>query len=435
VLIDIPKDVAANMLDVNWDEVHVNLRGYRPTVKGNTKMIRRIVEELLAAKKPVLYVGGGILRSNAARELTMLARLLHIPVTVTLMGKGAFPETDPLSLGAPGMHGTVPANYALDQADLIICIGARFDDRVTGDVSRFATQARIIHVDVDPAEIGKVMRTDVPVVGDAKHVLVELIEELAPRSAQYPDLSVWDAQVAAWKAAHPLKWDDDLGKSCPTQCAPREHPAHCGSTRCHGKHGILKPQAIIRRIWEMTHGEAIVATDVGQHQMWAMQYYLVNEPNHFLSSSGLGTMGFGLPAAIGAQLGNPTQEVWCFSGDGSFQMNSQELATAVANKLPIRIALFNNGVLGMVRQWQKMFYAQRYSQVGLDVGTPDFVKLAEAYGAIGIRVADPCEVDAAIAQARRVTDGPVLIDFICDAEENVLPMIPAGKSVAEMILE
>jgi acetolactate synthase-1/2/3 large subunit len=262
-----------------------------------------------------------------------------------------------------------------------------------------------------------------------------MVEELATQSEKYPDISAWDAQVTTWKERHPLSWDDDLDKCCDKACGNLDAPAKCGSTQCTGKHGVIKPQAVMRQIWEATNGDAIIATDVGQHQMWAMQHYLVKEPEHFISSAGLGTMGFGLPAAIGAQFGNPDKEVWCITGDGSIQMNSQELATAVIHKLPIRIALFNNGVLGMVRQWQKMFFKERYSQVGLDVGTPDFVKLAEAYGAVAIRVTDPADVPAAIAQARKITDRPVLIDFICETEENVLPMIPAGQSVAEMILE
>jgi len=292
-----------------------------------------------------------------------------------------------------------------------------------------------VHVDVDPAEIGKVMRTEIPVVGDAKHVLAELLEELAPMSEEYPDFSAWDAQVTAWKDKYPLKWDDDTSKHCARSCGPLAKPDKCGSTQCIGKHGIIKPQAVIRELWEATKGEAIIATDVGQHQMWAMQFYLVNEANHFVSSAGLGTMGFGLPAAIGAQFGNPDKEVWCITGDGSIQMNSQELATAVIHKLPTRIGPLTNGVLVLVRQWQKMFFHARYSQVGLDVGTPDFVKLAEAYGAVGIRVTDPAEVRTAIDRARAVTDRPVLIDFICDTEENVMPMIPAGTSVAEMVIE
>ncbi|HOF86599.1 MAG TPA: biosynthetic-type acetolactate synthase large subunit [Armatimonadota bacterium] len=435
VLIDFPKDMATATIEVDWEDVQIRLRGYRPTVKGNTKMIRRALEEILRAQRPVLYVGGGIIRANAAPELTYLARALGIPVTATLMGKGAFPETDALYLGVPGMHGTAYANYALDAADLIICIGARFDDRVTGDVSRFAPNARIVHVDVDPAEVGKVMHADVPVVGDAKHVLVELLAELAESGERARDLAAWHAQIAGWKAAHPLKWSTDSRSACASQCGRAERPARCGATACTGGKGTLKPPAIISAIWTATGGKAIVATDVGQHQMWAMQYYLVDDPHHFVSSSGLGTMGFGLPAAIGAQFGNPEHEVWCITGDGSIQMNIQELATAVIHRLPIKIALMDNGFLGMVRQWQKMFYDMRYSQVGLNVGTPDFVKLAEAYGAVGLRVLDDAEVPAAIAEARRVTDRPVLIDFVCEMEDDVLPMIPAGQSVADMILE
>ncbi|HEY3415558.1 MAG TPA: thiamine pyrophosphate-dependent enzyme, partial [Armatimonadota bacterium] len=346
-----------------------------------------------------------------------------------------FPEMDPLSLGVPGMHGTAYANLAMDGADLIVCVGARFADRVIGDAERFARKARVIHIDVDPAEIGKVIPVDIPIVGDARQVLVALLEELQPHVDKLPDFSPWHAQIAAWKAEYPLKWSVDGERSCPNrENGERCDADHCGSTACPGRHGTIKGPAVIRALWEATDGRAIVTTDVGQHQMWAMQYYQVREPRQFISSAGLGTMGFGLPAAIGAQLGNPEKEVWCISGDGSLQMLAKELATAVIHHLPIKIALLNNGCLGMVRQMQAYFFGERYTQVGLNVGTPDFVKLAEAYGCAAIRVIDQADIPTAIAEARKVTDRPVLIDFICDAEEMVLPMIPGGKSVAEMIL-
>jgi acetolactate synthase I/II/III large subunit len=434
VLIDIPRDMSVGKLEFHWDDIHIRLRGYKPTTKGNTRMIRRALEVLLSARKPVIMAGGGVNRANAAEELTTLARLLRIPVTTTLLGKGCFPELDPLALGAPGMHGTAYANYAIDQADVILCIGARFDDRVTGNVSKFAPHARIIHIDVDPAEIGKVMKTEVPVVGDAREVICEMLAELAGRKDKFPDFSEWDAQIAAWKEQYPLKWATGH-HLCPMHCGQLAHPGKCGSTQCEDGHGLIKPPAVVRAIWERTGGNAIVATDVGQNQMWAMQYYLTREPRQFLSSGGMGTMGFGLPAAIGAQIGNPDREVWCIAGDGGIQMNSQELATAVIHELPLKIAVLNNGCLGMVRQWQHMFYGKRYSQVGLDVGTPDFVKLAEAYGAVGLRVTDPAAVCDTIDAARAITNRPVLMEFVCEMQENVFPMIPGGASVAEMVLE
>ena len=334
------------------------------------------------------------------------------------------------------MHGTAYANRALDRCDLIVCVGARFDDRVTGDLSRFAPEARVIHIDVDPAEIGKVRLADVPVVGDARSVLADMLAEFASVSGEMPDYSEWIGQIDEWKQEFPLLWSEEGGRIC------RSHEAReacgsdrCGSTICEGMHGAIKPPAVIRALWEATDGNAFVTTDVGQHQMWAMQHYLVREPNQFISSAGLGTMGFGLPAAIGAQFGQPDREVWCVTGDGSIQMNIQELATAVIHNLPIRIALLNNGCLGMVRQWQTMFYDGRYSQTGLNVGTPDFVRLAESYGCVAIRVEDMADVPDAINRARQVTDRPVLVEFMCEAEENVYPMIPAGKSIDEMMLK
>ncbi|MEI6519777.1 MAG: biosynthetic-type acetolactate synthase large subunit [bacterium] len=436
VLIDLPRDVAIAKITVDWDKVEMDLHGYRPTVKGNTKMIRRALEMLSTAKRPVLYVGGGIIRANAAEALTLFARAMQIPVTATLMGKGAFPELDDLYMGTPGMHGTAYANLAMDQADVIFCIGARFDDRVTGNVSKFAVNAKIIHADVDPAEIGKVKNADVPIVGDAKAVLEELLDELAKNDTPVADYSAWRATVNEWKEKYPLMWNLNCDRTCLQRpslesCGSKR----CGSTTCAGRQGILKAPMIIQELSRITENNAIVTTDVGQHQMWAMQYYLVKDSHQFASSAGLGTMGYGLPAAIGAQFGNPDREVWCITGDGSLQMNIQELATAFIHKLPIKIMLLNNGTLGMVRQWQTMFYEQRYSQIGLKVGTPDFVKLAEAYGCVGIRVVDPAGIHEAIDQARQINDRPVLIEFLCDMDEKVFPMIPAGQSVAEMIIK
>jgi acetolactate synthase-1/2/3 large subunit len=403
VLIDLPRDVAGAELDFEYPE-KVELRSYRPerADRGHAKMIEKAAQMIDRAERPVLYGGGGIITSGGERELAALAEKADIPVTMTLMGKGGFPEDHPLSLGMPGMHGTAYANYALNEADLIIAVGSRFDDRVTGRVSTFARKAEFIHIDIDPAEIGKSVAVQVPLVGDVKHVLGALVKKIKPN--QHP---AWSETIARWKQEFPLRW----------------------------KGNGLKPQFIVQEIHRATKGEAIIATEVGQHQMWAAQWYPCKRPRQFISSGGLGTMGYGFPAAIGAQVACPDRVVWDLAGDGSIQMNIQEMATAVHNRLPVKIAVFNNGYLGMVRQWQELFYKRRYAETDLEVGTPDFVKLAEAYGAVGLRVTEEAEVGPAVEKAMEMKDRPCLIDFRVAREENVMPMVPAGGSVDEMLVD
>ena len=401
VLIDLPRDVSQAELDFEYPD-RVELRGYQPQAKGHPLMIKKAAALIAGAERPVIIAGGGVVASGAAEELAELAQLINAPVTATLMGKGVFPERDELSLGMPGMHGTAYANYAVNGADVIIAVGMRFDDRVTGKLETFAPNAKFIHIDIDPAEIGKSVQPAVPIVGDVKLVLAALMKRLDQQ-----DHSQWLAVVREWKERYPLSY----------------------------KGNGLKPQMIVEQIHDITKGEAIVATEVGQNQMWAAQFYACQRPRQFLSSGGLGTMGYGFPAAIGAQVAFPDAVVWDIAGDGSIQMNIQELATAVANKLPVKVAILNNGYLGMVRQWQELFFGKRYSCVDLSCGMPDFVKLAEAYGAAGMRVDKEEEVRPALRKAMRLRDRPCLVDFRVNREENVMPMVPAGGSIDQMMID
>lgn len=351
------------------------------------------------SSKPVIIAGGGIISSGAYEELLQLVEKTGIPVTYTLMGKGAFPDRHSLCMGMLGMHGTVCANYAVSEADLLLAIGMRFDDRVTGNLSTFAPKAEIIHIDIDAAEIGKNVYADIPIVGDAKEVLREMLQRIKDKG-----YSEWQNRIQSWQKEYPLKYNQD---------------------------GKLKPQFVIQEICELTNGEAYIATEVGQNQMWAAQYYKCNYPRRFISSGGLGTMGFGLPAAIGVQVAHPEAVVFDIAGDGSVQMTSQELATAVQYRLPINVAILNNGCLGMVRQWQELFFKERYSETDLS-SSPDFVKLAEAYGARGLRITSQKEVRSALKEAIQSPE-PYILDFIVDPKENVFPMVPAGGSLNKML--
>ncbi|MFH0774537.1 MAG: biosynthetic-type acetolactate synthase large subunit [bacterium] len=398
VLIDIPKDVSTGKCKSIKLEA-VSLRSYNPTYKGHPIQIKKAAEAIAKAKKPVIYAGGGVILSNAADKLKELVKKTQIPVTNTLMGLGGFPGTHPLSLGMLGMHGTKYANFAISEADLLIAIGARFDDRITGKMDEFAKGATIIHIDIDPSEISKNIKCHIPIVGDVGLILEELNKIVEP-----PEISDWLSMISDWKEKYPLTYKNDEE---------------------------LRPQYVIEKIYELTNGEAIITTEVGQNQMWAAQYYKFDKPRRFLSSGGLGTMGYGFPAAIGAQVANPEATVFDIAGDGSIQMNIQELATAVAEKLPVKIAILNNQYLGMVRQWQELFYEKRYSHTDISVA-PDFVKLAEAYGILGIRVDRKGDVEKAIKKALAY-NGPVLLDFRITREENVFPMVPAGAALTQMM--
>jgi len=401
VLIDLPVDVQIATADFHYPR-DVAIRGYRPTIEGHKGQIKRIAKAVEKSTKPVLYIGGGIIISEASKELAELVKKTRIPVTTTLMAMGAFPGTHELNLGMLGMHGTVYANHAIQESDLIIAVGSRFDDRVTGKLDEFAPHAKIAHIDIDPSSVSKNVRVDIPCIGDAKYILRELNRQIKKK----PEVDKWIKKINGWKKKAPLSYKKDEK---------------------------LRPQYVVEQIYEATEGKAIITTEVGQNQMWAAQYFKYTKPRTFLTSGGLGTMGYGFPAAIGAKAGKPDKIVFDIAGDGSIQMNIQELATAVLNKINVKIAVLNNCYLGMVRQWQELFYNRRYSHTYLHTcRCPDLVKLAESYGARGIRVTKKSEVKKALEAAIKEPN-TVLIDFVVVEEENVMPMVPAGEAINRMI--
>lgn len=408
VLVDIAKDAQVGKMEFVWPP-KVELPGYKPVTKPHGKQIQAAAQMIMESKRPVLYVGGGVIRAGASKELLELSKIIGAPVVTTLMARGAFPDSNVQNLGMPGMHGTVPAVTALQKSDLLITLGARFDDRVTGQVKTFAVGAKVIHVDIDPAEIGKIRFADVPIVGDLKEVLVELNAELTSEfKGTKPDIAEW------WTFLNDLRTRYPLGYTQPDD-------------------GKMSPQYVISRIGEISGPEAVFAAGVGQHQMWSAQFIKYERPNSWLNSGGAGTMGYAVPAAMGAKVAEPERLVWAIDGDGCFQMTNQELATCTINNIPIKVAIINNSSLGMVRQWQTLFYNSRYSNTDLNTGTdtimvPDFVKLAEAYGCLGIRVEKEEDVDAAIKLAIETNDRPVVIDFIVGRDAMVWPMVPAGLS-------
>ncbi len=424
VLIDVPKDVSNSQMDWYWPSSldDLDLPGYRPRTEGDPSAIRAAAELILRAERPVIYAGGGILKARAADALREFAERTGVPVVTTLMARGAFPDSHPLCLGMPGMHGNYTAVTAMQHADLLVALGSRFDDRVTGKVSAFAPEAKVIHVDIDPAELGKVRRADVAIAGDCRIVIEEIVEALGTlglesggsagsgtTAADRPDLAPWKAQLSEWQQRFPLTYRQEEG-------------------------GALKPQLVVEALRDSTPDDTIVVAGVGQHQMWASQYWRFEHPYTWVNSGGAGTMGFAVPAAIGAKVGRPDKMVWAIDGDGCFQMTAQELVTASAERIPVKIAILNNAYLGMVRQWQELFYEERYSEVYLSPDLPDYVKWAEAMGCIGMRVETAEEVAPAIEKANSVDDRPVVIDFRTDAFEKVYPMVPSGASNDDIIV-
>jgi len=415
VLLDVPKDVLQNTMTWSWptdEEVVASLPGYKPTTKGHPKMIKEAAKLILAAEKPLLYIGGGVLKARAADVVRELAELLQIPVVTTLMARGAFPDNHPLCLGMPGMHGNATAITAMQKSDLLINFGARFDDRVTGKVSTFAPDAKVIHVDIDPAEQGKVRKPDVPIVGDCRIVVEEIlksVQELLAEGTKQVNIDPWRSKVSGWREKFPVAYD-------------QSEPG-----------GRLKPQFCLEKLRDAAPEGTIVVSGVGQHQMWTSLFWKFNEPYTWVNSGGLGTMGFSVPAAIGAKAARPDRTVWAIDGDGCFQMTAQELVTASTEGIHIKVAILNNTYLGMVRQWQEMFYGERYSEVNL-AGCPDFVKWAEAMGCVGIRVDSVEEIDGAIELANSINDRSVVIDFRVEEFEKVFPMVPAGASNDDVLL-
>src|SRR5437899_8660908 len=405
VLVDIPQDLSRAELDYE-PVTDVRLPGYQPRLDGNQKLIRQAAKALAVAQRPVIYAGGGVINANASQELTEFVKCDRFPVTCTLMGLGGFPAPHPQWLGMLGMHGTRAADYAMDEADLICAVGARFDDRITGKLSEFAPRAKFIHIDVDPAEISKNVPAHIPIVGDAKHVLAKLLIEYRAIGADPSRLDAWWSRIEGWRSKYPLAYEDSTDSE-------------------------IKPQYMIQALYEATGGDAIVTSDVGQHQMWTAQYYHFPQPRRWINSGGLGTMGFGLPAAMGAKVGCPDQTVVCIAGDGSVQMNMQELATCAQEGIDIKVFIMNNGYLGMVRQWQELFWDKRYSHVEMGQW-PDFVKVAEAYGATGMRFEDKKTLVKDMQEAI-ATDGPVVCDVRVTREENTYPMIPAGQPARNMV--
>ncbi|MCU1462777.1 MAG: acetolactate synthase, large subunit [Acidimicrobiales bacterium] len=417
VLVDIPKDISNTMMDWYWPtdaDVAAELPGYKPNTKGHPRMIREAARLILESHRPVIYAGGGILKARAAETLKELVELTGIHVVTTLMARGAFPDRHPLCLGMPGMHGNYSAVTAMQQSDLLIALGSRFDDRVTGKVGAFAPDAKIIHVDIDPAELGKVRRPDVPIVGDCRLVIEELVKvvrDLMASGTEAPDRTAWKSTISGWQERYPLTYEQSLDGDS------------------------LKPQFVLEQLRDSTPDDTIVVSGVGQHQMWTSQYWKFDHPYTWVNSGGLGTMGFAVPAAIGAKVGRPDKMVWAVDGDGCFQMTAQELVTASSERIPVKIAILNNAYLGMVRQWQEMFYEERYSEVYLSPDLPDYVKWAEAMGCVGFRVESPEEVLPTIEKANAIDDRPVVIDFRTDSREKVYPMVPAGSSNDDIVVD